>query len=131
ASVQDGGIPAFYLQALRRVDADQARAIQDQWAEATQRRNGLPPVVPPDIKPTEMSFDPSDLELLTSQEWNARVLATAFGVPSVILNMALQGGLTYQNPLALMQMWWLTELRTTSKRIMDAFSAQLLPAGQA
>jgi hypothetical protein len=58
------------------------------------------------------------------------VLATAFGVPSVILNMALQGGLTYQNPLALMQMWWLTELRTTSKRIMDAFSAQLLPAGQ-
>jgi hypothetical protein len=38
--------------------------------------------------------------------------------------------LTYQNPIALMQMWWLTELRTTSKRVMDAFSAQLLPRGQ-
>jgi hypothetical protein len=48
----------------------------------------------------------------------------------VILNMALQGGLTYQNPIALMQMWWLTELRTTSKRIMDAFTAQMLPRGQ-
>ena len=38
--------------------------------------------------------------------------------------------MTYQNPIALMQMWWLTELRTTSKRIMDAFSAQMLPRGQ-
>jgi hypothetical protein len=32
--------------------------------------------------------------------------------------------------MALMQMWWLTELRTTAKRIADAFTAQLLPAGQ-
>jgi len=131
ASVQSGGIPKFYLQAKRRIDSEQATAIADQWDEKTQVRNGRPPVVPPDIEPKEMSFDPADLELLQSQEWNARVLATAFGVPSVVLNMALQGGLTYQNPLALMQMWWLTELRTTSKRIMDAFSAQMLPAGQA
>ena len=58
------------------------------------------------------------------------VLATAYGVPGPILNMALTGGLTYQNPIALMQMWWLTELSTTSKRIMDAFSAQALPRGQ-
>jgi hypothetical protein len=27
-------------------------------------------------------------------------------------------------------MWWLTELSTTSKRIMDAFTAQMLPRGQ-
>jgi hypothetical protein len=44
--------------------------------------------------------------------------------------MALTGGLTYQNPLALFQMWWMTELRTTAKRIADAFNAQALPAGQ-
>jgi len=70
------------------------------------------------------------MALLETQEWDARVLATAYGVPSVILNMALQGGLTYQNPVALMQMWWLTRLRTRSKRIMDALTAQLLPRGQ-
>jgi len=69
-------------------------------------------------------------ENVSAEEWNARVIATAYGVPSVILNMALQGGLTYQNPMALMQMWWLTELRTTAKRIVDAFSAQMLPRGQ-
>jgi hypothetical protein len=129
-AVQTGGTPKFYLHALRRIDSDQAESLQSQWGEAANRRNGLPPVVPPEIEPKEMSFDPSDLALLESQEWNARVLATAFGVPSVILNMALAGGLTYQNPIALMQMWWLTELRTTSKRIMDALSAQMLPRGQ-
>jgi hypothetical protein len=59
------------------------------------------------------------------------VIANAYGVPAPILNMALEGGLTYQNPEALMRMWWLTRLRTRSKRIMDAFSAQMLPAGQA
>ena len=90
----------------------------------------LPPVLPPELEFQVLSINPADLALLDTQEWNARVIATAYGVPSVILNMALAGGLTYQNPIALMQMWWLTELRTTSKRIMDAFSAQLLPAGQ-
>jgi len=77
-----------------------------------------------------LSINPSDLSLLDTQQWNAMVIATAYGVPGPILNMALTGGLTYQNPIALMQMWWLTELSTTSKRIMDAFSAQMLPRGQ-
>ena len=77
-----------------------------------------------------LSINPADLALLDTQEWNARVLATAYGVPAVILNMALQGGgLTYQNPVALMQMWWLTELRTTSKRIMDAFTGAVVCRG--
>jgi len=42
----------------------------------------------------------------------------------------LQGGLTYQNPAALGEMWWRFELRTTATRIANAFSAQMLPAGQ-
>jgi hypothetical protein len=54
----------------------------------------------------------------------------AYGVPSVLLNMALQGGLTYQNPAALGEMWWRFELRTTATRIANAFSAQMLPRGQ-
>ena len=82
---------------------------------ATSSRNGMPPVLPPELDFQVLSINPADLALLDTQEWNARVIATAYGVPSVILNMALQGGLTYQNPIALMQMWWLTELRTASK----------------
>lgn len=127
--VNQGGIPQAVLKSQRKLTKEQAEALQAQWVERTTARTG-PPVLPPELDFETLSFNPADLALLETQEWNARVLATAFGVPSVILNMALQGGLTYQNPIALMSMWWLTELRTTSKRIMDAFTAQLLPRGQ-
>lgn len=129
-SVSQGGIPQAVLKSQRKLTKEQAEALQAQWATATSNRGSLPPVLPPEIEFEVLSFNPSDMALLETQEWNARMLATAYGVPSVILNMALQGGLTYQNPIALMQMWWLTELRTTSKRIMDAFTAQMLPRGQ-
>lgn len=105
--------------------------MQAQWQAAAASRNGAPPVIDTSqVKPEELSFNPSDLALLDTQEWNARMIATAFGVPSTLLNMALQGGLTYQNPGALGEMWWRFELRPMAKRIADALTAQLLPAGQ-
>ena len=129
-SVTQGGIPQAVLKSERRLTKEQASELQAQWMEATSNRNGAPPVLPPELDFSVLSINPSDLSLLDTQQWNAMVIATAYGVPGPILNMALTGGLTYQNPIALMQMWWLTELSTTSKRIMDAFSAQMLPRGQ-
>ncbi len=129
-TVSTGGIPQTVIKSERKLDKAQAAAIQAQWMTATGSRNGAPAVLPPELSFEQLSFNPSDLSLLETQEWNARTLATAYGVPAVILNMSLQGGLTYQNPMALMQMWWLTELRTTAKRIADSFSAQALPRGQ-
>jgi HK97 family phage portal protein len=128
-TVNQGGVPPAVLKSQRKLTKEQAEALQEQWVTRMTERSG-PPVLPPELDFETISFNPADMALLETQEWNSRVIATAFGVPSVILNMALQGGLTYQNPLALMQMWWLTELRTTSKRIMDAFTAQMLPRGQ-
>ena len=129
-SVTQGGIPQAVLKSQRKLSKDQAEALQAQWGAATTNRGGLPPVLPPELDFEVLSINPADLALLETQEWDARALATAYGVPSVLLNMALVGGLTYQNPLALMQMWWLTELRTTAKRTVDAFTAQMLPRGQ-
>jgi hypothetical protein len=127
--LMSGGIPAYYLKSERKLTKDQAEALQAQWVARTSSRSGAPPVIPPEIEPKQMSFSPTDLLLLEGQEWNARVVATAFGVPAVLLNMSLQGGLTYQNPGALGEMWWRFELRTVAKRIADAFTAQLLPRG--
>jgi phage portal protein BeeE len=87
-------------------------------------------VLPPEITPEEMSFDPSELALLDTQEFNARAIASAFGVPAMLLNMPVTGGLTYQNPAALGEMWWRFELRPLATRVANAFSAQLLPRGQ-
>jgi phage portal protein BeeE len=97
----------------------------------TEARAGGVPVLGQGWTFENSGLDPAAMALLDTQKWDATVIANAYGVPAPILNMALEGGLTYQNPEALMRMWWLTRLRTRSKRIMDAFSAQMLPAGQA
>jgi hypothetical protein len=129
-SVNTGGVPKFYLKSERKLTSAQADKLRDEWMTKTASRNGAPPIIPPEITPTEMSFDPADLALLDTQEFNAKAIATAYGVPAVLLNMALQGGLTYQNPAALGEMWWRFELRTIATRIANAFSAQMLPRGQ-
>ncbi len=129
-TVSQGGIPQTVLKSARKLNKDQAASIQEQWMTATQARNGAPPVLPPELDFVNLSFNPADLALLDTQEWNARVIATAYGVPAVLLNMSLQGGLTYQNPAALGEMWWRFELRTTATRIANALSAQMLPRGQ-
>lgn len=129
-TVSEGGIPQAVLKSARKLTAAQALAVQTQWAESTARRNGLPPVLPPDLSFEALSFDPADMALLETQEFDAKAIATAYGVPSVLLNMALQGGLTYQNPGALGEMWWRFELRPTATRVANAFSAQMLPRGQ-
>jgi len=129
-SVSQDAFPPGYLKSENRLTSDQADAAQEAWMNKTAARAGGVPVLGQGWDFHNSGINPTDMALLETQEWDARVIATAYGVPSVILNMALQGGLTYQNPLALMQMWWLTELRTTAKRIVDAFTAQMLPRGQ-
>jgi hypothetical protein len=129
-NVNQGGIPAAVLKSQRKLTAEQAENLQTQWMTATQRRNGAPPVLPPELDFEVLSINPSDLSLLETQEFNAKAIATAYGVPAVLINMALQGGLTYQNPAALGEMWWRFELRPTATRIANAFSAQMLPRGQ-
>jgi hypothetical protein len=129
-SVTQGGIPQAVLKSQRKLTKPQAEDLQAQWMTATQRRGGAPPVLPPELDFAVLSINPSDLALLETQEWDSRVLATAYGVPAVLLNMSLQGGLTYQNPQALGEMWWRFELRTTATRMANAFSAQMLPRGQ-
>lgn len=129
-SVSAGGMPAFYLKSEKKIDEDQSEKISTRWAERTIARGGLPPVVGPDITPTELSINPSDLSLLETQEFNARVIASAFGVPAILLNIPMTGGLNYQNPALLGEQWWRFELRPTAKRVADALSAQMLARGQ-
>jgi hypothetical protein len=126
-SVNQGGIPFAYLKSQRPINAEQAAAIQAQWMMRTANRGGAPPVLPPEIDAEALSINPVDLALLDTQEYNSRAIATAYGVPSVLLNMALQGGLTYQNPAALGEMWWRFELRNVATKLANALSARCLP----
>ncbi|HZL96476.1 MAG TPA: phage portal protein [Vicinamibacterales bacterium] len=129
-SVSRDAFPPGYLKSENRLTSEQAEAAQMSWMTKTEARAGGVPVLGQGWTFESSGIDPSDMALLETQEWDARVICAAYGVPSVLLNIPMVGGLTYQNPLALMQAWWLTELRTTAKRVVDAFTAQMLPRGQ-
>ncbi len=125
----DNPSPHSVLKMNRKLTRDQAADAQAQWAEATATRRGLPAILGPDVDFQQLAFSPKDLMLLEGQEFNARVIASAFGVPAFMLNMPLAGGLTYQSPEMLVDQWWRLELRPAGKRITDALSSQMLPRG--
>jgi hypothetical protein len=82
-----------------------------------------------------LGWSPKDMALLETQDFNALALATAFGIPAVLINMTVGGGrgnsaLTYQTPAMVGDQWWRYELRPTAKAMADALSSQALPAGQ-
>lgn len=80
-------------------------------------------------KPEALNISPKDLALLELAEYDAKVIASAFGVPSYMLNLAMVGALIYQNPTELRELWWWSELYPTSKQFSDAFTANMLPRG--
>jgi HK97 family phage portal protein len=127
-----GTVPPVTLMAKRKLTANQARAVQDQWVAARSRYgSGVPAILSAaDFeKPEALNINPKDLALLDLAEYDARVLASAFGVPSFLLNLAMTGSLVYQNPEGLREFWWWSELYPMGKRIADAMTAGMLPAG--
>lgn len=127
-----GNTPLSVLKSTRKIDSAQATAIQDMWAAAAAaRRPGAPAIMPPELElaGSKLGFSPEELMLVDVQEFNARVLASSCGVPPFLLNLALTGGLTYQNPQMLGEYWWRTELYATCSRIARALTAKMLPRG--
>lgn len=122
---QQGGVPWAVLTSSRRLEADQAAALQAQWSARVGLRGGAPAVLPPDVAFQAFSFSPKDLLLLESREWDAKQIAAAFGVPAFMLNMEQAGGLNYSNPEMLFDTWWRTELYPTARRVEAALSVWL------
>jgi HK97 family phage portal protein len=125
-----GGVPNAVLKSSRKLSADQAAALQSQWVNARLRAGvGVPAVLPPEISFEQLSFNATDLALLDQQEFDAKVIASAFSVPAMMLNLEMRGSLTYQNPEMLFEVWWRSELRPIASRIQRALSANMLPSG--
>jgi HK97 family phage portal protein len=122
---QAGGVPWAVLQSGRRLEADQAAALQAQWTARAGLRGGAPAVLPPDVTFQQFSFNPKELMLLESREWDAKQLAAAYGVPAFMLNLEQGTGLNYSNPEMLFDTWWRTELYPSARRIESALSTWL------
>ncbi len=128
--MSSGGVPQSVLKADTTLTEEQARALQAQWIGG-ERPAGAPAILPKGLDFSVLSFSPKDLLLLDAQQFNARVVASAFGVPAFLLNLPMEGSLIYQNPQALGEFWWRFELRSTAKRIADAMTANMLARGNA
>ena len=127
--MMNSGIPNAILKSTRKLSAEQAQAIQENWIRRTAVRGGAPAVIGPDLDFKELSFSPADLMLLDAQAFDAKVIASAFGVPAYLLNLAMEGSLLYQNPQQLLEGWWRVELSNTGDAVADALSANMLPRG--
>jgi HK97 family phage portal protein len=128
-TINDGGVPNAVLKSQAKINKEQAELIQAQWVERTTLRRGAPAVLPPGLEFEKLSYSPADLLLVDVQQFDARVIAAAFGVPPFMINVPLEGGLTYQSPAMLFEVWWRTELRPMSKVLADALTANMLPRG--
>jgi HK97 family phage portal protein len=120
-----GGVPWAVLQPARRVTAEQAAELQAQWMSRAGARGAAPAVIPPDVAFKEFSFNPKDLALLETREWDAKQIAAAFGTPAFMLNMEQAGGLNYSNPEMLFGTWWRSELYPAAHRIASHLSTWL------
>jgi HK97 family phage portal protein len=120
-----GGVPWGALKPKRRTDSTQAGELQSQWTTRVGSRRGAPAVLPPDVEFQQFQFNPKDLLLLESREWDAKQIAAAFGVPAFMLNLDQGGGLNYSNPEMLFATWWRTELYPVARRIESALSIWL------
>lgn len=127
--MSEGGTPNAVIKSKRKVNAAQAAQIQDMWMERASLRRGAPAVLGPDLDFAQLSFSPNDLMLLDAQQMNARIIASAFGVPALFVNLPIEGGLNYQSPAMLGEHWWRFELRPMSANLSQAISAQMLPRG--
>jgi HK97 family phage portal protein len=123
------GVNRMALKSSRRLDAEQAAAIQAQWVAAVSKRLGAPAIIPPDLELLQaLTISPKDMMLLESRDWDARQIAAAFGVPAILLNIPVSGSLVYQNPAMLADLWWRAELMPTAVKLQEALS-RWLPRG--
>lgn len=129
-SMATNPVPNAVLKTTRKLTETQAQAVQTQWMKARLRAGaGAPAIIDPTISFEQLAFNAEDLALLDLQQFDAKVIASAFSVPAFMLNLELQGGLTYQNPETLFEVWWRSELRPVAGRIQRALSANMLPRG--
>jgi len=125
----EGGTPHAVIKSKRKVNEAQALKIQQKWVERTAVRRGAPAVIGPDLDFEQLSFSPADLLLLDAQQVDARIIASAMGVPALFVNLPIEGGLNYQSPSMLGEHWWRFELRPMGSTLTQALSAQMLPRG--
>jgi HK97 family phage portal protein len=130
ATVLDGsGVPAAVIKHAQRLTKEKAQDLQADWVNAVRSRMGAPAVLSEGLDFSILSWSPRDLMLLELREFDAKAIASAYGVPAFLLNLPQADGLNYSNPTNLFKLWWQAELMPMGRR-MEVGLSTWLPSGQ-
>ncbi|WP_181704329.1 phage portal protein [Chthonobacter albigriseus] len=100
------------------------RELEDGYQGA--RNAGRPLLLEGGLDWKAMALTPKDMDFIEARNMAAREVALAFGVPPMLLG--IPGDATYANYQEANRVLWRQTILPLASRIMDAFSAWLLPA---
>lgn len=109
--------------------ADQATELQGQWMSARYSALGAPAVLSGGINFETVTMSPHDMALLDLKWFDLEMIAAAFGVPSVLVNLPQNNGLNYSSTIMLADWHWRATLRPAASTIAGPMSRWLLPPG--
>lgn len=108
----------------------QAGALQTQWMTARYSSLGAPAVLSGGVEFETLTMTPKDMALLDLKFFDLEMIAAAFGVPSVLVNLPQNNGLNYSSTLMLADWHWRATLRPNAQTFSGAMSRWLLPPGE-
>jgi HK97 family phage portal protein len=128
ASIAQYGVWAV-LKHPDELTATQAAEFQAQWMFSRYHNPGAPAVLSGGIELETVTMSPKDLALLDLMWFDLEMIAAAFGVPSVLVNLPTNNGLTYSTTTMLADWHWRATLRTAVQSFSGPMSTWLLPRG--
>jgi len=124
----ESGVPSGTIDIPGQLDADQAKALRDEWVAAYANSHHLPAVMANGAKFSALSVNPEDQQLLEARKWSATEVALALGIPPRWL-AGVGDAFTYANLEAENAQLVQFGLREWTTRIEEALTA-LLPRPQ-
>jgi len=117
------GLPTQGILATdQEITEDTAERYKHKWQA---RDPGDVAVLGSGLRYESLSLSPRDLALLELREFDGRAIATAFGVPPFMVNLAAAGDLTYSTVQGQMDYFWRATLRPLSVNIGRALGTWL------
>lgn len=95
ANWYSGSLPSIVGETDMDLSADEAKKLDDQWAE---KPGNLPRWLPLGIKVRDFGMDPNKAQLIDQRRFNDGQAAVMFGIPGSLLEYSMPGAsITYQN----------------------------------
>ncbi|AVO21609.1 portal protein [Mycobacterium phage MooMoo] len=129
---QTGGVPMYWLEVARRLNAGEADDLLDSWVESRKRRAGEPALVTGGASLHQAnSMSARDMTLLEIAQFSESRVAVALGVPPFLAGLPSGGdSMTYSNVSQLFDFHDRSSLRPKATAVMSALSGWALPHGQ-